>query len=129
MTSATTVKGPCQLYDGALDKDGYARSHGRFLHRVAYERKHGPIPDGLTIDHLCRRRNCLNADHLEPVTQMENVMRGNTLARAKRDQTICIHGHPFDGFKHPPSHKNGMRFCKTCEARRSRERRVRKRAA
>lgn len=45
-------------------------------HRYAYELVVGPIPDGLTIDHLCRVRACVRPDHLEPVTNRENLLRG-----------------------------------------------------
>jgi hypothetical protein len=45
-------------------------------HRFYYEKKCGPIPDGLTLDHLCRIRACVNPDHLEPVTNTENCRRG-----------------------------------------------------
>lgn len=45
-------------------------------HRWYYARAHGPIAPGLTIDHLCRNRLCVNPDHLEPVANAVNVQRG-----------------------------------------------------
>jgi hypothetical protein len=70
----------CLLWIGA--KNGQ-RSYGNMkvnqkptgAHRVAYELRHGPIPEGLEIDHLCRRTSCVNADHLEAVTHTTNVRR------------------------------------------------------
>jgi hypothetical protein len=44
-------------------------------HRVAYELCKGPVPDGLSIDHLCCVRLCVNPDHLEAVTCAENNLR------------------------------------------------------
>jgi hypothetical protein len=41
-----------------------------------YERHIGPIPEGLQLDHLCRNRACINPAHLEPVTNLENLRRG-----------------------------------------------------
>lgn len=49
-------------------------------HRWVYEQLRGPIPDGASLDHLCRNPSCVNPDHLEPVTHTENVRRG---AKAK----------------------------------------------
>lgn len=58
-------------------------------HRWSYENLVEPVPDGLVIDHLCRNRLCVNPDHMEPVTNAENVRRGygicgNTTASRKR---------------------------------------------
>lgn len=45
------------------------------VHRAVWEAFVGPIPDGLTLDHLCRNPPCANPRHLEPVTNSENVRR------------------------------------------------------
>ena len=69
----------CWLWTSPLDRDGYGHIQiGRKMcraHRVAYEWLVGPIPEGLTIDHLCSVRNCVNPSHLEPVTAAENALR------------------------------------------------------
>ena len=54
-----------------LTKHKYVRAH-----RWAYAHKHGGIPDGLVIDHLCHNRRCVNTDHLEAVPQPVNYQRG-----------------------------------------------------
>jgi len=68
----------CLLWRDAVDR-GYGRIFvdGRSLraHRVVWELVHGPIPEGLTIDHLCRVRSCCNPDHMEVVTLAENNRR------------------------------------------------------
>ena len=46
---ATTTKGYIQLWLGK----GVPRTH---VHRVAYMIANGAIPDGLTVDHLCRNK-------------------------------------------------------------------------
>lgn len=115
----------CWLWIGYTDKDGYGRSGPHFVHRTAYRLHVGPIPDGMTIDHLCRVRNCCNPAHLEAVTTRENTFRGETFARHKAAQTHCVRGHVFDekntGIKYPPSHPNGMRFCRECNNARRRK--------
>jgi hypothetical protein len=38
--------------------------------------KYGPVPAGHQLDHLCKKRACVNPDHLEAVPQAENLRRG-----------------------------------------------------
>lgn len=70
----------CWEWQGARDSNGYGQLNVRNsilgAHRVAYETFVGPIPEGLHLDHLCVNPPCVNPDHLEPVTNAENVRRG-----------------------------------------------------
>lgn len=76
---------PCWIWTGSTIRSGYGRLMYRgeqvLAHRRYYEHHVGPIPEGLTIDHLCRVRACVNPDHLEPVTNAENVRRGGIANR------------------------------------------------
>lgn len=42
-------------------------------HRVVWERVHGPIPVGMTVDHRCRNRVCCNHLHLRLLTNVANA--------------------------------------------------------
>lgn len=65
-------------------------------HRFAYEELIGPIPDDLVLDHLCRNILCVNPDHLEAVTQVENLRRGQSPAAKNARATRCPEGHAYD---------------------------------
>lgn len=72
-------EGGCWIWAKARTADGYGainRDGETLAHRWFYARENGPVPNGLQIDHLCGVRACVNPDHLEPVTQTENVRRG-----------------------------------------------------
>ena len=103
----------CWLWRGVGNDDGYANftSKGKSLkaHRYAYEITIGPIPAGLTIDHLCRTRNCVNPMHLEPVTIAENVRRAYSV------KTRCKNGHLLSGDNLDKSVlRKGRRRCIEC---------------
>lgn len=63
-------------------------------HRVIYEALVGLIPEGLSLDHLCRVKCCVNPEHLEPVTHAENVRRGNS-GKFQAAKTHCPKGHEY----------------------------------
>ena len=70
----------CWEFEGAHTRKGYPivqLRHGVTgrAHRVVYEAMVGPIPEALTIDHLCQNTGCVNPAHMEPVTVEENIRR------------------------------------------------------
>lgn len=68
----------CWNWNRAINSDGYAgRYRGKVSYRFFYEKREGPIADGLELDHLCRNRKCVNPDHLEPVTGRVNTRRSS----------------------------------------------------
>lgn len=107
----------CWIWMASQNGHGYGqfryRGMTRSAHRAAYELLVGPIPDGLDLDHICRVRNCVNPDHLEPVTHAENVRRGNSGSKWAA-KTHCPHGHAYtpENTVHYPS---GSRACRTCQ--------------
>lgn len=77
----------CWVWIGAVDQAGYGRfsyrraeSHRRGgvgAHRAVYELLVGPIAPGMTLDHLCKNTRCVNPQHLEQVTNLENIRRSH----------------------------------------------------
>ncbi len=112
--------GPCWLWTGRLNRGGYGVGYADRavrVHRWAYELLHGPIPDGLDIDHLCRVRRCVNPAHLEAVTRRENLRRGNGVGAQHAKQTHCVHGHAFDE-ANTYWRRDGSRDCRACRRER-----------
>ena len=101
----------CVDWVGLLDTNGY----GTFwngtrtvkAHRWAWEALNGPVPEGLVLDHLCRRRCCVNPAHLEPVTQAVNTRRGWAA-----NKVACKHGHLYAD--HLYVNSEGRRTCGLC---------------
>lgn len=80
---------PCRIYQGYVMKNGYGNNGGKLAHVQAWEQIHGPVPDGHELDHLCRVRSCVRDDHLEPVTRLVNIERGQ-LAKLTRADAQAI---------------------------------------
>lgn len=115
----------CWLWTAAKTWNGYGvfrlspSSSGQrrmaYAHRWAYEHLVGPIPNGLTLDHLCMERACVNPAHLEPITNAENNRRGNSLSARNARKTHCVNGHEFtdqNTYRRP----DGDRDCRTCRS-------------
>lgn len=79
ITARSVPDGECVVWTGYRMPNGYGRiSFGGqiwLVHRAVWTHRNGPIPDGLTIDHVCGVRACVNTDHMETVTRGENTRR------------------------------------------------------
>ena len=116
----------CWLWTGAWASRW---GHGKFMddghrnvkaHRWAYEALVGPIPEGLTLDHLCRNPPCVNPAHMEPVTLAENLRRQGAA------KTHCPSEHPLSGENLYVDPKTGHRKCRKCRARHDQNRKAQK---
>lgn len=122
------VPGPngCLLWTGYVDAKGYGKTniHRRAMgaHRAVYLFAHGSIPKGMHIDHICRVHACCNIEHLEAVTQAENIRRGHYGVLF----THCKQGHEMAGAN--VRQVGGRRHCRKCQAIRSREYKARRAA-
>lgn len=115
----------CWPYGGTLTKPGYGLMSLAgvqvFAHRLSYTLLRGLIPEGLQLDHLCKNRRCINPNHLEPVTFVENVRRELAPASVNRRKTHCNDGHELSGDNLHVY--RGKRYCRTCRRDRQRVRR------
>lgn len=120
----------CWLWRKKINRGGYGQiktqNSRRSAHRVSYEEFVGPIPAGLVVDHLChlgdgsciggqtcRHRRCVNPQHLQVVTQGENIRRG---LRGRAPRRVECANHVMVTPK--PGSGPGQPYCRTCADRR-----------
>lgn len=113
----------CWLWQAFIGPTGYgdfwANNKMQRAHRWSYSNWNGSLIKGLTIDHLCRVRNCVNPEHLEQVTIKENVLRGESFVAKNAAKTHCHKGHEF---KEDNIYLyRGRRMCKTCRKKNQRQ--------
>lgn len=76
----------CWVWMGALQGKGYANTdtfrNTKRGHRVTYELRNGPIPNGLMVLHRCDVRCCVNPDHLFVGTARDNILDAISKGRA-----------------------------------------------
>lgn len=108
----------CWEWKGATTNTGYGKVTVNYktwlAHRYVYEYVNGEIPKHLELDHLCCNKLCINPEHLEAVTQKENMRRRYA------NQTHCKHGHPLSGdnLYIDPRNKRGCKTCRRLAVRR-----------
>jgi len=85
----------CWRWLGGLNERGYGKVERKWkgklyvrAHRLAYVVLVGDIPSGLTIEHKCKNRACVNPAHLEPMTLEQNLARRSWRGRDERQQTL-----------------------------------------
>lgn len=124
----------CRVSTYSTGSHGYAqvgwhsRSGGKrcvtLCHRVVWMALYGDIPEGMTIDHMCKNRRCVNIEHLRMLTNFENARR-----TSGRDWALgeCANGHPSKSFLR--QEPNGRLRCTACTADAHRRHRAKKRLA
>jgi len=104
----------CWIWTGATSilrgKFKYGNFNGEPAHRAVYKFYKGHIPVKLELDHLCKVTNCVNPDHLEPVTHYENCRRGNKTIKIGGK---CKRGHLMIS-KNFKIRKEGWKRCLLC---------------
>lgn len=121
----------CWEWTGARHVKGYGQikvnNRAVRAHRFSYETFVAPIPDGLTIDHLCRHTWCVNPDHLRPLDHL-----ANSSDNAQSRRTHCPSGHPYDAVNTLIGRRTGsgapFRRCRTCASAQQRAWRDRNKA-
>lgn len=120
----------CKQWTGRINEYGYGTVGSKLAHRVAYEKAHGPIPEGMTVDHICHdpnvcqkgvqcpHRRCVNVRHMVLVSAKDNRERAYS---AWSQKTHCPEGHPYSGDNLMVS--GGKRYCRTCRNEALKERR------
>lgn len=108
--------GDCWISTYSVASHGYAQigwnnkpeRHVVLAHRAAWEHINGPVPGGMTIDHLCKQRRCVNPAHLRVLDNYENARRTQG-----RDWPLgqCVNGHSNEHLK---DYDNGKRHCSIC---------------
>lgn len=93
-------------------------------HRVSWEAANGPIPDGMTVDHVCRVRRCINPEHLRLMSNLENARGGGGLHIGKPVPLGRKCGKGLHELLKYPSGAVGCRECQISRARKKRSNRV-----
>lgn len=115
----------CWLWLGGTDRKGYgqfafwfeSKSYCVWAPRLIYVLLKGHPPSGLLLDHTCRQPLCVNPNHLEPVPNRVNILRGVSPSALNSLKTECAQGHPFDAEN--TNYSATQRVCRACKRERA----------
>ncbi len=88
----------CWIWTGAKNQDGYGATSLRGVHMAAHRASfllyRGPIRDGLQVRHSCDTPACVNPNHLELGTHIDNMQdmtdRGRRVRKLSVADTILV---------------------------------------
>lgn len=89
------TEGGCWLWESTVNSQGYGQFRLKgstavtLAHRAVYEDLVETIPNGLQLDHLCKRKRCVNPEHLEIVTCTTNIRR-NSNTKLSMDEARLV---------------------------------------
>lgn len=113
----------CLVSRYSVGSHGYAQAWDGetvvLAHRIVWEWHHGPIPEGVTVDHEeCRNRHCVEVAHMRELSNLENARRN----APGRDWPLgtCIRGHGPESWR-PKCEIRAKGYCSECR-REARER-------
>lgn len=100
----------CWWWRGPTNRAGYGYlMHNytqSYAHRWAWEHFVGAIPEGMTIDHLCTNKLCVNPEHMEVVSGATNA------SRRHGNRVFCPKGHSMaDAYVRPDGDGRQCRSC------------------
>lgn len=116
----------CWISRYSVASHGYAQigwqtptsRHMVLAHRASWVHVNGQMPLGMTIDHLCKERRCVNPEHLRMLPNYENARR---VAGSDWPIGFCKRGHPNSELVEYPRGDGGVaRECRICRKARIR---------
>lgn len=106
----------CRISRYSVGSHGYAQAWDGvtvvLAHRIVWEWHHGPIPEGMTVDHICHAQKCVEIEHLRLITNLQNARR-NGPGDWPLDGT-CKHGHDESWWKPKEVGVRTKGYCHAC---------------
>ena len=113
LAARTERQGECLIWTGSTSRgypNFYAEGKTRYMHRHLYEERHGPIPAGLMVDHVCHNPRCVEVSHLRLATLSENNRNLNGAYKSRK------HDLPRGVTRNGRAYRARVHFNKVCHS-------------